>query len=184
MSVIINSFITHFLRLISIKDRLQRSITFLEQPHFLVLYRSGTYLIRKDFLMLYQMFFSPQVKRSVIISNKHGINETKSNQCTVTDVSHTTRSVTDPSYAPAPAECTDKAKSQWRRFGYHLAAAINWRRKGGPQSWVSLPWLRPATNEEKPTEALQGHSSSQNWKLQQNNWKCFNLTCCRRSKPT
>ena len=28
-----------------------------------------------DFLMFYQIFFSPQVKRSTIISNKHGINE-------------------------------------------------------------------------------------------------------------
>ena len=26
-----------------------------------------------DILTLYQIFFSPQVKRSVIISNKHGI---------------------------------------------------------------------------------------------------------------
>ena len=26
-----------------------------------------------DFLILYQIFLSPQVKRSVIISNKHGI---------------------------------------------------------------------------------------------------------------
>ena len=26
-----------------------------------------------DFLILYQIFFSPQVKQSVIISNKHGI---------------------------------------------------------------------------------------------------------------
>ena len=28
-----------------------------------------------NFLILYQMFFSPQVKRSVIISNKYGIYE-------------------------------------------------------------------------------------------------------------
>ena len=28
-----------------------------------------------DFLMFYQMFLSPQMKRIVIISNKHGINE-------------------------------------------------------------------------------------------------------------
>ena len=28
-----------------------------------------------DFLMLYQILFSQQVKRSVIISNKHGIYE-------------------------------------------------------------------------------------------------------------
>ena len=28
-----------------------------------------------DFLILYQIFFSPQVKRSVIVSNKHGIYE-------------------------------------------------------------------------------------------------------------
>ena len=28
-----------------------------------------------NFLILYQMFFSPQVKRSVIIGNKHGIYE-------------------------------------------------------------------------------------------------------------
>ena len=28
-----------------------------------------------DFLVLYQFLFSPQVKRSVIISNKHGIYE-------------------------------------------------------------------------------------------------------------
>ena len=28
-----------------------------------------------DFLILYQIFFSPQVERSVIISNKHGIYE-------------------------------------------------------------------------------------------------------------
>ena len=28
-----------------------------------------------DFLILYHIFFSPQVKRSVIISNKHGIYE-------------------------------------------------------------------------------------------------------------
>ena len=28
-----------------------------------------------DFLIFYQIFFSPQVKRSVIISNKHGIYE-------------------------------------------------------------------------------------------------------------
>ena len=28
-----------------------------------------------DFLILYQIFFSPQVKQSVIISNKHGIYE-------------------------------------------------------------------------------------------------------------
>ena len=28
-----------------------------------------------DFLIIYQIFFSPQVKRSVIISNKHGIYE-------------------------------------------------------------------------------------------------------------
>ena len=30
-------------------------------------------IIFEDFLTLYQNFFSPQVKRSVIISNKHGI---------------------------------------------------------------------------------------------------------------
>ena len=28
-----------------------------------------------EFLLLYQIFFSPQVQRSVIISNKHGIYE-------------------------------------------------------------------------------------------------------------
>ena len=28
-----------------------------------------------DFLMLYQIFFSPQKKQSVIINNKHGIYE-------------------------------------------------------------------------------------------------------------
>ena len=28
-----------------------------------------------DFLMFYQFFLSPQVKRSVIISNKHGVHE-------------------------------------------------------------------------------------------------------------
>ena len=28
-----------------------------------------------EFLLLYQIFFSPQVQRSVIISNKHGICE-------------------------------------------------------------------------------------------------------------
>ena len=28
-----------------------------------------------EFLLLYQKFFSPQVQRSVIISNKHGIYE-------------------------------------------------------------------------------------------------------------
>ena len=28
-----------------------------------------------DFLLLYQIFFSPKVKRYVIISNKHGIYE-------------------------------------------------------------------------------------------------------------
>ena len=28
-----------------------------------------------DFLLLYEIFFSPQVKRSVIISNKHGVYE-------------------------------------------------------------------------------------------------------------
>ena len=28
-----------------------------------------------DFLMFYQIFFSPQVKRSAIISNKQGVNE-------------------------------------------------------------------------------------------------------------
>ena len=28
-----------------------------------------------DFLIVYQIFFSPQVKRSVIISNKHAIYE-------------------------------------------------------------------------------------------------------------
>ena len=32
-------------------------------------------IIFEDFLILYQNFFSPQVKRSVIISNKHGIYE-------------------------------------------------------------------------------------------------------------
>ena len=31
------------------------------------------YIIFWDFLILYQTFFSPQVKRSVIIRNKHGI---------------------------------------------------------------------------------------------------------------
>ena len=30
-------------------------------------------IIFRDFLIFYQIFFSPQVKRSVIISNKHGI---------------------------------------------------------------------------------------------------------------
>ena len=29
----------------------------------------------RDFLLPYQIFFSPQVKRSVIIRNKHGIYE-------------------------------------------------------------------------------------------------------------
>ena len=38
--------------------------------------------IFSDFLILYQIFFSPQVKRSVIISNKHGIYELPS------DVTH------------------------------------------------------------------------------------------------
>ena len=28
-----------------------------------------------EFLLLYQIFFSPQMQRSVIISNKHGIYE-------------------------------------------------------------------------------------------------------------
>ena len=28
-----------------------------------------------DLLILYQIYFSPQVKRSVFINNKHGINE-------------------------------------------------------------------------------------------------------------
>ena len=28
-----------------------------------------------DFLILYEIFFSPQVKQSVIINNKHGIYE-------------------------------------------------------------------------------------------------------------
>ena len=28
-----------------------------------------------DFLLLYEIFFSPQVKRSVIVSNKHGVYE-------------------------------------------------------------------------------------------------------------
>ena len=32
-------------------------------------------IIFLDFLILYQIFFSSQVKRSVIISNKHGIYE-------------------------------------------------------------------------------------------------------------
>ena len=32
-------------------------------------------LIFWGFLLLYQIFFSPQVKRNVIISNKHGIYE-------------------------------------------------------------------------------------------------------------
>ena len=32
-------------------------------------------IIFRDFLILYQVFFSPQVKQSVIISNKHGIYE-------------------------------------------------------------------------------------------------------------
>ena len=32
-------------------------------------------IILYDFLILYQILFSPQVKRSVIISNKHGIYE-------------------------------------------------------------------------------------------------------------
>ena len=32
-------------------------------------------VILSDLLILYKMFFSPQVKRSVIISNKHGIYE-------------------------------------------------------------------------------------------------------------
>ena len=32
-------------------------------------------LIFWNFLLLYQIFFSPQVKRNVIISNKHGIYE-------------------------------------------------------------------------------------------------------------
>ena len=29
----------------------------------------------EDFLILYQLFFSPQAKRSIIISNKYGIYE-------------------------------------------------------------------------------------------------------------
>ena len=33
------------------------------------------YIIFWDFLVLYQIFFSPQVKQSVIINNKHGIYE-------------------------------------------------------------------------------------------------------------
>ena len=32
-------------------------------------------IIFRDFLILYQIFFSPQVKQSVIITNKHGIYE-------------------------------------------------------------------------------------------------------------
>ena len=32
-------------------------------------------LIFRDFLMFYEVFFSPQVKQSVIITNKHGISE-------------------------------------------------------------------------------------------------------------
>ena len=32
-------------------------------------------IIFEEFLILYQIFFSPQVKRSMIISNKHGIYE-------------------------------------------------------------------------------------------------------------
>ena len=32
-------------------------------------------IIFRDFLIFYQVFFSPQVKQSVIISNKHGIYE-------------------------------------------------------------------------------------------------------------
>ena len=32
-------------------------------------------IVFEDFLILYQNFFSPQVKRSVIISNKHGLYE-------------------------------------------------------------------------------------------------------------
>ena len=32
-------------------------------------------IIFSDFLILYQIFFSPQVKGSKIISNKHGIHE-------------------------------------------------------------------------------------------------------------
>ena len=32
-------------------------------------------IIFEDFLILYQKFFSPQVKQSMIISNKHGIYE-------------------------------------------------------------------------------------------------------------
>ena len=32
-----------------------------------------------DFLIVYQIFFSPQVKRSVIISNKHAIYELPNN---------------------------------------------------------------------------------------------------------
>ena len=31
------------------------------------------FIIFSDFLMFYQIFLSPQVKRSAIISNKHGI---------------------------------------------------------------------------------------------------------------
>ena len=34
-------------------------------------YYAITDIIFNDFLILYQIFFSPQVKRSVIISNKH-----------------------------------------------------------------------------------------------------------------
>ena len=33
------------------------------------------FIIFLDFLMFHQIFLSPQVKRSAIISNKHGINE-------------------------------------------------------------------------------------------------------------
>ena len=33
------------------------------------------FIILRDFLMFYQIFFSPQVKRWAIISNKHGISE-------------------------------------------------------------------------------------------------------------
>ena len=32
-------------------------------------------MIFSDFLILCQIFFSPQVKRSVIVSNRHGIYE-------------------------------------------------------------------------------------------------------------
>ena len=41
----------------------------------IVLCCTRLYILFWDFLILYQIFFSPQVKRSVIISNKHGIYE-------------------------------------------------------------------------------------------------------------